>query len=129
MTAAEWGERGFVRDNETITLHEQDGTPFPAACYGQAASSDEPGHLSISDTEWGPKAIPALIALANAALPDDDKRKITRERLAALEEVVGAAGLWNRMQRAAGRDMQPGEHALDLVADLYHALQSYLPPE
>jgi hypothetical protein len=69
-----------------------------------------------------------VIAAANAALPDSDPRKITREWLSALEEVIGAAALWNSEQRAAGRDMQAGEHALSLVADLFYALESYLPP-
>jgi hypothetical protein len=59
--------------------------------------------------------LPRLIALANAALPDNDPRKITRERLGLLAY-------------ANGRDeLSQGEW--EEVKAFVAALQSYLPPE
>lgn len=69
--------------------------------------------------------LPRLIALANAALPDPDPRKITRE--------------WIEVIRAAARDAVCGiedaslvqaaeRHAMALTA-IADALESYLPPE
>lgn len=70
-------------------------------------------------------ALPALIALANAALPDDDPRKITWRRVgilrAAIQRILGEVqgdDLDSKLSRA-------GLYELDALAD---ALQSYLPP-
>lgn len=52
----------------------------------------------------------ALLALANAALPDDDPRKITRE--------------WLNSLRSLAADLPEPE-----LADIANALESYLPPE
>lgn len=76
LSAEEWTAYGFRRENETIVQHEGDGRAVELLCYDQAAWLSE-NMVTISDTEWGPRALPGLIALANAALPDDDPRKIT----------------------------------------------------
>lgn len=75
------------------------------------------------------QGVAQTIAILNDALLDTDPRKITREWLSALEEVVGAATLWNHEQRKTGRGMQSGEHALAVVAGMFYTLASYLPPE
>lgn len=80
----------------------------------------------ISSAQWRPDAI---IALENYLLPNDDPRKITREMLGALTEVLGAAVLWNQSQEAAGRDMASGEESVAVVSRFITAAYSYLPPE
>lgn len=78
----------------------------------------EPGYLCANDNDrWGTSRVPAhiAIALANAALPDDDPRKITRKMVTGLREIASdqpwdeGLGLW-----------------LNRVADV---LESFLPPE
>src|SRR5258707_579432 len=52
------------------------------------------GHLTLADGTPNPLTgvgvdvanVPALIALANATLPDSDPRKITREKIAAMRQ-------------------------------------------
>lgn len=61
---------------------------------------------------WGRSRQAGAIALANAALPDDDPRKITRERVNILRE------LWAEC---------PYEYQTAL-RELADALESYLPP-
>ena len=70
---------------------------------------------------WGGEPgrfIPGLIALANAALPDDDKRKFRREHIAAL-------------RNATVRDVIGDEdrEQTSILRNLADALESYLPPE
>lgn len=60
---------------------------------------------------------PALAALANAALPDGDPRKITREDLAP----IGVARDWFAMSGDT--------EARDVLARLYAKLAALLPPE
>jgi hypothetical protein len=60
-----------------------------------------------------------LIALANAALPDDDPRKIRRHRIALLRYIVGRA--------PDADDVDKVESVL--AKDFLDALESYLPPE
>lgn len=60
----------------------------------------------------------ALIALLNASLPDDDPRKITREKIIELSGAVAAAerdGVYDK------------EYAW--IREFLSALESYLPPE
>ena len=72
-----------------------------------------------------PEDLRALIALANAALPDDDPRKITREKIATLREMVGyAAGAYT--SSGESEDLKADEAFLSPFLD---ALESYLPPE
>lgn len=69
------------------------------------------GDLDITDRPH------ALIALANAALPDDDPRKITHESVAVIRAAGDNAAEWGHDLAAA---------VLRGVAD---GLRSYLPPE
>lgn len=64
-----------------------------------------------------------LIALANAALPDTDPRKITRETVSALRIAAIALDM-----DAAAFDVDNNAHA-QAVRALAAALASYLPPE
>ena len=65
-----------------------------------------------------PDELPGLIALANAALPDDDPRKFRREHIAALRD-------------ATVRDVIGDEdrEQTNILRNLADALESYLPPE
>lgn len=63
-------------------------------------------------------ALPALIALANAALPDSDPRKITREKIALL-----------RIEHISECDGDVCEYPTRELAAFADALESYLPPE
>lgn len=67
------------------------------------------------DTAVFGERIPALIALANATLPDSDPRKITREKIAELRDAIEVVA-------NATRDEASNLAFLD-------ALSSYLPPE
>jgi hypothetical protein len=66
----------------------------------------------------GPR-LASLIALANAALPDSDPRKITRARVDALRFAASS------LRHECGSD---DEDARDVEA-IADALESYLPPE
>jgi hypothetical protein len=69
------------------------------------------------------EGMPQTIALANAALPDSDPRKITRARVDALREVAREIDAENK-----GMITQCG-WADDFLNGLADALESYLPPE
>lgn len=64
------------------------------------------------------RRIPASVAILNAALPDSDPRKITRETIAALDWVLKQAG-------GTGDWLHSVEDKLKPIRD---ALESYLPP-
>jgi hypothetical protein len=61
---------------------------------------------------------PKLIALANAALPDSDRRKITREKLATIRLAL------DLLPRADDEDVMAHQAANEFV----DGLESYLPP-
>lgn len=73
-------------------------------------------------------ALPALIALANAALPDTDPRKITREKVELIRDGVQqiAAAVDDMRPSTEKADARALSVALGAFAD---ALESYLPPE
>jgi hypothetical protein len=101
MSEAEWEAGRVSRADETLVGFEHDGSPFTFQCVGQQAELAN-GALVVSRTIWGPRSIPALIALANAALPVDDPRKITREWVAALYEEVARGDAAERLGDNAG---------------------------
>jgi hypothetical protein len=92
--------------------------------------------------EAGPRtwfSLPQVIALANAALPDSDPRKITREKIAQLRLAVNE---WDGVGRDPvklaewqGADDDRPEPDLeyfgggDAALAFLDALESYLPPE
>lgn len=92
--------------------------PEPGLTVVGAASAYE--HEQSVEVVTG--AIPALIALANAALPDDDPRKITRSTVNELRAV--AAQLPTMGAGPNGEDIPDPD-----LSHLADALESYLPPE
>lgn len=66
------------------------------------------------------REIPQVIAAANDRLPDDDQRKITREKVALMRYAIGLA-VGNM-----GGDEAPDAVSATAFLD---ALASYLPPE
>lgn len=74
--------------------------------------------LFPSDEYFDAADLPAVIALANAALPDSDPRKITRERVAAI-----------RTAAEGSRRHYNAEPFANALRDFANALESYLPPD
>lgn len=112
LTPEEWQGRlsGSAGDVGDADVYFRDGR-LVYACYNDCCAVVGPHHIPGGE-------IPALIALANAALPDGDRRKITRERVEALRAWV--PGLINH-----------GSFR-ELAVLLHHhcdAIGSYLPPE
>lgn len=75
---------------------------------------------SVSGPPAEPRALVGIIALANAALPEDDPRKITREDVLAMEAVY----------RHIITDMRPGlpAAAIERCYALAAKLDAFLPP-
>ena len=96
LSAEQW-----AKEDVGLVWIDRDG---PAACLGIAGDWD-----SIPA-----EALPAAIALANAALPDNDPRKITRRLVDAIRIATEQANTPSHYE------------ALHAIAD---ALASYLPPE
>lgn len=89
----------------------------PSDIYGHDDGGVYVGAYRGGDIEVGVRDH-ALIALANAALPDTDPRKITRE--------------WVREIRGAARDYALPDgflHSGEVLNRIADALASYLPPE
>lgn len=91
----------------------------------QALTKDEWEHALDPDVReslayevtylWGKTRPGAAIALANAALPDSDPRKITREIVEAIRKAYLEFGQTNE--------------TTDRILEIADALESYLPPE
>lgn len=102
---------------------------------GWADARDESGALSENLLYevcylWGKKQPAATIALANAALPDDDPRKITRETVSQLRVLVGKAeDSWDEGPAGEGWQSDALIAAVAAGRKLVLALESYLPPE
>lgn len=107
LTAEEWAEVG---SSPWIGCSYDEGImAWPERPHVRSADSG----LDIDDD------MHALIALANAALPDFDPRKITREKIEVARHI---------MARAERRTMV-GVALFAATDDLLDALESYLPPE
>jgi hypothetical protein len=69
---------------------------------------------------YHPSAVRVLIAVANAALPSDDPRKITREMIENIRQAGDYSG---------GHFAPDGKEMMDaLIARIADALEAYLPP-
>jgi hypothetical protein len=84
----------------------------------------------VLDIEYGGNAcqirretLPALLVLANHALPNDDPRKITHEMVAALQHEISKK--CERMEAAPVSGQWPH---MDALMDLSNALTALLPP-
>lgn len=116
LTPEEWALRlsGQMSD-EVRNLNLGDGIPIM-----------DSGHLAVTYDTGYPQPVemsqlPAVIALANAALPDSDRRKITRAWVKALRE---ASVVW-----ASGNGVIQDDEQTARVHAIADALASYLPPE
>lgn len=102
LTPEEWQEKvAWLWKGETV------GPTVGLTRQGMVVIADDDYYAGFTHTI---DRAPALIALANAALPDDDPRKITR---AKLQRMIDAAKFAD---------------ALDAL-DFAEALASYLPPD
>jgi hypothetical protein len=113
LTAEEWAAWKEGRGaGETLFLVNVNSGPDDPV-WGQSFSAHPPA---------------ALIALANAALPDDDPRKITREKLVALRDCLAMAGLANDDRCVSDKEFADARRYDALATTLTDALESYLPP-
>jgi hypothetical protein len=80
-------------------------------------------------TAQDPRALTAIIAAANAALPENDQHRITAEMVSALGDL--AESLRERTGRSGpSPDVTPDDTAaLTAVETIARTLASYLPPE
>jgi hypothetical protein len=93
----------------------------PGDFYGSGDGGVYVGAHTGGDMEVGHR-YHALVALANAALPDTDPRKITRARVDALRDVAREIDAENKsMITSLG-------WADDFLLALADSLESYLPP-
>jgi hypothetical protein len=69
------------------------------------------------------------LAMANAALPEDDPRKITRETVNALYGVSEAAAEWHKEHLTDPKDQEFAENQRRKMRDLWQTLVALLPPE
>jgi hypothetical protein len=103
LSVEEWAERSAIRGNdgwEVAVESDESGISF-------RWRADSSGGDSIGVPVDG---LPVVIALANAALPDGDKRKITRAHIEALMDGVKSTGDYK-------------------AEELYDILAAILPPE
>lgn len=122
LTPEEWtplpdGSFGVVCDDETVVDVILD------ACVGFEEDGETAIHgtgLRIADTAIIVEAddLAAVIALANAALPDSDPRKITRERVEDIRNALGADETWTGTS----------EQTFARIQQFLNALEAYLPP-
>lgn len=82
LTPEEWAD-AIEGDSIAIGV-EPPRSPLSADCHSpvtltRACDDDEEGQIFSDCVQVFASEAPALIALLNAALPDDDPRKITRE--------------------------------------------------
>ena len=101
-------------ERETLTLADGTVAPLTGICL---------------DAVEEPQSIYALIALANAALPDSDPRKLRRDWLCELRDAADEIEMQLRnphWRMADDRSLAAHRmHTLRLVAN---AIESYLPP-
>jgi hypothetical protein len=93
-------------------------TAGPQRLVLEVESRDGPINDSIDGD-----GLPKLIALANAALPADDPRKITREWITALRDMEPQG-----VESFRGFD-ETAQRTEAMIQQMIAALESYLPPE
>lgn len=114
LTEQEWrdGRVQFVGLPELVFHDDGDGMEFVVRAPDGTISEKLKFSLA-PDVD-----LPALIALANASLPDSDPRKITREWVRELRGVA---------EDYEYRGLDPNPY--DTLRGIADALESYLPPE
>lgn len=93
----------------------------PALTAEEWARGGKFGHVTLDSWREHPERIPGTIALANAALPDSDPRKITRKMVDYLCELANDED----DARAMGEQTQVDTIRVRAIAS---ALAAYLPP-
>jgi hypothetical protein len=113
LTAEEWAT-GPRRARVEIAMSQSDGGIVQIREPEQFGRERPRQQASVEGDD-----LPALIALANAALPDTDPRKITRAMVEDIRHAAAEVATFHpQLDRLAA--------ALDRHAD---ALESYLPPD
>lgn len=119
LTVEEWGAMRVEFVGLPDLVFHDDGDGMELVACGDDGSALEKWKFNVApDID-----LPALIALANAALPDDDPRKITREWVREICYAAEAAAWGDGAQNESDRQAAA---ALNAIAA---ALESYLPPE
>jgi len=109
LSAEQWTDRAFVERSADNPFSATDAFVTDAGNALMVGNGFTHSHSRHSE----PSRLAAIIALANFALPDDDRRKLSRKWLATLrgEEPIVAAQREARLREIAA------------------VLESYLPPE
>lgn len=103
------------------------GTASQLSVFAEHGEVEFHATQRLDGLRLGMPAIPQLIAVLNAALPDADTRKITRDKVQCLRALVD--GLRTH-ERADGIEMSRDEsEALAIAESLAEALESYLPQD
>jgi hypothetical protein len=116
LTAEEWADVQSYEIGRAVFRGAVYASPLDAGKRVRFGGGDHDGLIEVEHTE-----APFVIALANAALPDGDPRKITRHTLWIIRA----------LREDAYIDAQhPGALRFEAeVQRLLAALESYLPPE
>jgi hypothetical protein len=122
LTREEWATRTALRPEQIHAIHAEHMRmrAHASALTLTGSYSDETGETyDCNDVGIDIPGIPALIALANAVLPDTDPRKITRHHVWIIRNLAGHVDT-----------QHPGGIQFKREAErLADALESYLPPE
>lgn len=113
LSAEEWRLRAFWRSKHMVDEDTLDGGLTVRVNAGGGNPGRGIGTIPVEE-------IPALIALANDAIPDSDRRKITREKIRLLRD---RAFIAKRVNDATSKE---ADAELMALAD---ALESYLQTE
>jgi hypothetical protein len=108
-------------------LAGRDGTGSALSVFAEHGEVEFHAKERLDGLRIGMPAIPQLIAVLNAALPDADTRKITRDKVQCLRALVDGMRVH---ERTDGIHMSRDEsEALAIVEALAEALESYLPQD
>lgn len=104
-----------------------DGGASDLSVFAEHGEVEFHARQRLDGLRLGMPAIPQLIAVLNAALPDADTRKITRDKVECLRALVEGM---RAHERADGIEMSNDEsEALAIAESLAEALESYLPQD
>lgn len=108
-------------------LAGQDGGPSELSVFADHGHVTFHARRGIDGLRIGMMAIPQLIAVLNAALPDTDTRKITRDRIKCLRAL--AEGMRVRARKDGIEMSRDEDESLAIVESLAEALETYLPTD
>ena len=121
LSASEWKDQRALRPEGTAV--------WPISYNREHPGLHVPVTAAVSFHVSKPPALVAVIAIANAALPDSDPRKITRDMVTLLRRIAytevaeeDGEGSYDSANLFEGKEM-------DALMELADALASYLPPE